>query len=340
MSRPLNICVTGGAGYIGDCVVENLLSKGCNVTAIDSLMYGGAYLRRHLSPTSIRHTLNVSTGPGNLVFRCLDIRSQEFLDLLEQYDWDAVVHTAAIVGDGACAAKPELTLSVNEAATRAISEICARKNIKLIFASTCSVYGANNNELDENSETNPLSLYAGTKLSAEKFVAQVPNHYIFRLGTVFGVSTEFARLRCDLVANVLTYKAIQGQDLTVFGGEQWRPLIHVRDVGRIFALAAIDSNAPAGTYVLSEGNFTIKQVAQLIKKLVAPNCKVIVTDMKFEDQRNYKVSNAKAISNGFATQMTLIDGIQEMKDIVVEGRIKDVWSPAFHNAKYIEEVLK
>lgn len=335
-----NILVTGGAGYIGDCVVENLLNTNCNVTVIDNLMYGGTYMRRHISPSSIRTPLNLPTGRGRLVFRAMDIRDTEKLTkLIETYDWDAVVHLAAIVGDGACAAKPDLTLAVNEEATKVIAAACARKNIKLIFASTCSVYGANNEMLDEDSPTNPLSLYAGTKLAAEKFVKEVTRHYIFRLGTVFGVSTEFARLRCDLVANVLTYKAVKGEPLTVFGGEQWRPLIHVRDVGRIFAIAAIEEK-PTGTYILSSGNFTVRDVAMLVKKLVAPNLTVNVTDMKFEDQRNYKVTNIKAEAVGFKTQMTLIDGIQEMRDVVEEGRVADVWNPSFHNAKYIQEVMK
>jgi nucleoside-diphosphate-sugar epimerase len=334
-----NILVTGGAGYIGDCVVENLLDAGCNVVVVDNLMYGGAYMRRHIPPNEFRKPLNANTGKGSLTFFGGDITTKRVIDLIENYDWDCVVHLAAIVGDGACAAKPELTLAVNELATKEIAAVCASKNIKMVFASTCSVYGANNDMLDEESQTNPLSLYAGTKLAAEKFVREVPRHYIFRLGTVFGISTEFARLRCDLVANVLTYKAVQGQPLTVFGGEQWRPLIHVRDVGRVFAMAAL-SDKLSGTYILSSGNFTIRQVAELIKKVLDSNVQVNVTDMKFEDQRNYKVSSKKAEAAGFTTVMTLIDGIQEMRDVVVEGRIKNVWDAAFHNAEYINKVIK
>ena len=332
-----NVLVTGGAGYIGDCVVENLLDAGANVVVVDNLMYGGSYMRRHIQPSSFRKPLNAAKGAGTLTFVGGDITTDKIRSLIENYTWDAVVHLAAIVGDGACAAKPELTLAVNEMATKEIAQMCSDKNIKMVFASTCSVYGANNDMLDEESPTNPLSLYAGTKLAAEKYVKEVPNHKIFRLGTVFGVSTEFARLRCDLVANVLTYKAVSGEALTVFGGDQWRPLIHVRDVGRVFAMAALDDK-PSGTYILSGGNFTIKNVALLIKKLVAPDVQVNITDMKFEDQRNYKVSSAKAESVGYVTQMTLIDGIQEMRDIVVEGRIANVWSPAFHNAEYLKGV--
>ncbi len=332
-----NVVVLGGCGYIGDCVTENLLDAGCNVTVVDNLMYGGTYMRRHIPKSSSRKMLNESKGAGTLTFVGADITTKTVRDLISDFKWDAVIHLAAIVGDGACASKPELTLAVNEVATKDIAEICARKNIKLIFASTASVYGANNEMLDEQSPTNPLSLYAGTKLAAEQFVKLVPNHLIFRLGTVFGVSTEFARLRCDLVANVLTYKAVRGEALTVFGGEQWRPLIHVRDVGRVFAMAALEDKPP-GTYILSSGNFTIRDVALLIKRIVAPEVKVNITDMKFEDQRNYKVSGAKAEAAGFTTQMSLIDGIQEMRDVVVSGRVADVWSPAFHNAEYLKGV--
>jgi nucleoside-diphosphate-sugar epimerase len=298
-------------------------------------MYGGAYMRRHIPRSSIRKPLNLAVGKGSLIFRGADVRDSEYLSsIIRLYDWDAVVHLAAIVGDGACAAKPSLTMEVNEEATKKIAELCKEKNIRMVFASTCSVYGANNEMLTEDSPTNPLSLYAGTKLAAEKYVAALFNHIMFRLGTVYGISTEFARLRCDLVANTLTYKAIQGEPLTVFGGDQWRPLIHVRDVGRILADAAINSTA-VGTYILSEGNFKIHQVAEIIKKVVAPNCKINVTDMKFEDQRNYKVNSDKATKAGFSTQMTIIDGIQEMRDLLIEGRIADVWHPSFHNAKFL-----
>ncbi len=245
MAFKKTILVTGGAGYIGDCVVEHLLDYGCKVVVLDNLMYGGAYMR--------------GVGDTNIHFFNADITDCAVEYLFTRFKFDAVVHLAAIVGDGACAVDPERTIAVNEEATSSIAAVCKKAGTRLIFASTCSVYGANNDELHEESPTNPLSLYAGTKLNAEGYVKKVDNHLIFRLGTLFGLSTEHARIRCDLVANILTYKAMQGNNLTVFGGEQWRPMLNVMDAGRIFAEAAFNSGY-TGTFILSYKNYTILKV--------------------------------------------------------------------------------
>ena len=100
---------------------------------------------------------------------------------------------------------------------------------RIIFLSTCSVYGAQDGLLDEESSINPLSEYASSKIQAEEYLKDT-NSVIFRLGTLFGISDEFSRIRLDLVVNILVTKALTDEKLTVFGGEQWRPLLHVNDV--------------------------------------------------------------------------------------------------------------
>lgn len=314
------VLITGGAGYIGDAVVELLLELGHSVTIVDNLLYGGAYMRGLKNP--------------KLEFINLDITdSKTLLDILKMEKWRAVIHLAAIVGDGACAVNPERTIQANEEATKVIANFCRDNNIHMVFASTCSVYGANNDMLDEDSPTNPLSLYAGTKLAAEKYVKEVPSHIIFRLGTVFGLSTEFARLRCDLIANILTYKAAQGQPLSVFGGDQWRPMVNVLDVAYNIARAALLGQNWSGTYILSHKNFRVIDIANTIKEII--DCEVNITEMKFEDQRNYKVNNSKAIAAGFLCKTILLDGILKMYEVMGSGRIANIWSPAFHNEKYL-----
>lgn len=317
------ILVTGGAGYIGDAVVRHLLHMGKRVVIVDNLTYGGSYMRG-IGNTSL-HFINRDITEG------VD-------DLFEKFKPSAVVHLAAIVGDGACAVNPERTIEVNEKATRSIANACRRHGAKMIFASTCSVYGANNELLNEESETNPLSLYAGTKLNAEKFVKEVPDHIIFRLGTLFGLSTAHARIRCDLVVNILTYKAMQGHKLTVFGGEQWRPLLHVLDAGRIFA-EAVDSEH-SGTYILSHKNYKIIDLANEVRETCAPVLAVgmEVTESKFEDLRNYKVDTSKLENEtALRTFIDLDTGIADMRDVMMQGRIADVWDSAFHNARYVKE---
>jgi nucleoside-diphosphate-sugar epimerase len=99
--------------------------------------------------------------------------------------------------------------------------------------STCSVYGAQDGMLTEESPTEPLSIYAATKLSAEEYLKD-KNAIIFRLGTLFGVGDQFSRIRTDLVVNVMAARAYYEQRLKVFGGEQWRPLLHVKDAALAF----------------------------------------------------------------------------------------------------------
>lgn len=316
----MRVLVTGGAGYIGDAAVSHLLGSAHQVTVVDRLLYGGAYMR-----------------PG-IDFVRGDVRDKDLMTkLIKQHD--SVLHLAAIVGDGACQADGELTIDVNERATKTIADLCKRHARRLVFASTCSVYGANNDFLDEDSPTNPLSLYAGTKLQAEKYVRQVPEHYIFRLGTLFGISAEHARLRCDLVANLLTYKAMSGQRLTVFGGEQWRPLLHVKDAGELMAMAletVPTKHSSFGTYILSWRNYTIKDLASHILTICKLKSDLMdVTEMPFEDQRNYKVSPSRR-GKFWMPRYTLLTGISEMAKVVKEGRIANLWDVTHHNAKFAQ----
>jgi len=324
MKLKRKILVTGAAGYIGDATVGFLLGVNCEVTAIDNLMYGGAYLRRHES-------LNFIRG---------DVTDEVLMeDLIREHD--AVVHLAAIVGDGACQANPKLTVGVNQVATEKIARLCSLYSTRLVFASTCSVYGASNELLDENSPTNPLSLYAGTKLKAEAAVQEVPLHHIFRLGTLFGVSSDHARVRCDLVANILTYRALAGETLSVYGGDQWRPLLHVRDAAETLALAACGSSDPiqaGGIYVLAKDNYTILRLARVIVNVCGiQEANIDVTELPYEDQRNYKVSPDR-IGSTWRCRRTLEDGIQEMATLIREGRIADIWDISHHNARYLKEM--
>lgn len=315
----MRILITGGAGYIGDAAVKTLLERGHVVTILDNLMYGGAYMRKH----------------KNLRFIRADIRNKQVVyDQIIMHD--SVLHLAAIVGDGACAVNPDVTADVNFKATKYIADLCRQLNKTLVFASTCSVYGSNPEFLTEDSETSPLSIYAGTKLEAETFVRLVPKHYIFRLGTLFGLGGEHSRLRCDLVANILTFKACAGEKLTVFGGEQWRPLLHVRDAGAIMATATVKCPEKYGTYILAKKNIQMVDLARSILRSCGLNESryLDITDMPFEDQRNYKINMNEHGGRQFIKKYDLKDGVVEMRDIIGEGRIKNPWATQYHNAKF------
>jgi nucleoside-diphosphate-sugar epimerase len=306
------ILITGGAGYVGGYMTDLLLKSGKDVTVFDNLIYETRFLK-------------------NVPFIYGDIRDREKLrKILPEYD--VVIWLAGIVGDGACAVDPFLTQSINEDTVKWLAD---NYTGKIVFPSTCSVYGVNDDLIDETAPTNPLSMYAITKLYAERYI--VDHHadfLIFRLGTLYGLSDEHSRIRLDLVTNVLTQKATLGAPLTVFGGDQWRPLLHVRDVAEatLFGL----ENGINGLFNLHSENFRIRDIADQICQVI-PGTKVVIQDMKFEDQRNYHVTSERYRNLGWKPKFELCQGIREMHALIKDHRIKNTTDPIYYNAHYINE---
>src|SRR2546427_3670440 len=159
----MNALVVGGAGYVGGAVTDLLLQRKHNVRVFDALLYEEAYRK-----------------PIHFVYG--DVRDPECFQ--SQLEWaDAVIWLAALVGDGACALNPEVSVAINQESVHWLAE---HYDGRIVFMSTCSVYGAQDKVLDETSPVNPLSVYAVTKLAAEGYL-QNKNAIIFRLGTLFGV---------------------------------------------------------------------------------------------------------------------------------------------------------
>ena len=315
MSRK-RVLVVGGAGYIGGHTVDVLEQHRHIVCVYHNLTYENRYLK-------------------DVDFVYGDIRETErVLEAAKLYD--VVVLMAALVGDPACSVDPDLTDEINHVA---IKNICQRlpKEKHVIFMSTCSVYGAQTEMLDEESPTSPLSSYASTKLLAEKYVKE-RNGTIFRLGTVYGLGDTYSRIRLDLVVNVLTMKAVYDKKINIFGGEQWRPLICVKDIAG-YIEEAIDRDI-RGTYILSEGNYTMKMLGELIGDMY-PDVEVDFTSISFEDARNYMVNNTKA-ENAFEYKpmYDMQEEIERLEDIFVAHRIRNVKDMAFHNGNYIRDWVK
>lgn len=306
--------IVGGAGYLGGFMTDLFsVRKDYQVTVYDNLLYETRYLKK----------VNFIYG---------DIRDHNKLSGIIN-DFDVIIWLAAIVGDGACAVDVPLTEELNVNSVKwLVDHYCG----KIVFMSTCSVYGMNNNLIDENAAPNPLSVYASTKLEAERYVvANASDYLIFRLGTLYGISDEHSRLRFDLVANILTLKAVNNEPLTVFGGEQWRPLLHVRDVS--YAVEYCLDNHISGLYNLSEKNVIISQLAEVIRKII-PETEIIYQDMKFEDLRNYHVKTDKIRATGWHPKLMLEDGIKEMKKIFSEGRVKNINDPVYSNVAYLKTI--
>ena len=308
----MNVLVVGGAGYVGGVIVDLLLEKkNYKITVFDNLLY----------EDSFRKNCNFVNG---------DIRDKKFYKK-SLNKFDVVVWLAALVGDGACAINPQLTNDIN---FKSLKNLCKVYNKRIIFISTCSVYGAQNGILTEESPVNPLSHYASSKLKCEK-ILQKKNSIIFRLGTLFGVSDNYSRIRMDLVVNTLSAKAFFEKKMSVFGGEQYRPLLHVKDVARAIE-TAIKNSKKKGIYNLSYKNMKIIDIAKEIQKYFK-NTKIFKTKIRFQDARNYKVKNDKALKElKFKAKYNLSYGIKELKKLLVERRVKNFNDPRYTNQKYLE----
>ncbi len=305
----MKVLIVGGAGYVGGGIVD-LLSKDNEVTVYDSLIYENSY----------RKNVNFIFG---------DIRDYKKINnILKEYD--AVIWLAALVGDGACAINPALTHEIN---SETVKNLVKNFKGKIVFLSTCSVYGAQEGVLDENSEVNPLSEYASSKLVAEKYLEDA-DAIIFRLGTLFGVGDQFSRIRLDLVVNILTTKAYIDKKMSVFGGEQWRPLLHVKDVAN--AIGHTLDTQTNGIFNLHYKNFKIIEIANEIKNKMS-DVDIETTPLPFQDARNYQVSSDKLKDvTGFEAAVDLSQGINEMHQLISSNRIKDINDPRYSNQNFLQ----
>jgi len=327
----VKVLITGGAGYIGNYVVEEVLNNGHAVRVLDSMLWGD----RAVEPLCSNERLEVREG---------DIRHIEDLSYAIE-GCDAVIHLAGIVGDPACGVNEQATQAVNVEATKSLVEVCKLHDIqRLVFASTCSVYGASElMELNEGSYLNPLSLYAESKIDSEEIILHETHDMfsdneitptILRLGTIFGWSR---RMRFDLVVNILTAKALLEDDIPVYGGEQYRPLVHVHDAARAFAAVLEAEEEKVNHQIFNVGdndlNYQIKKVGRIVEENV-DNAEVRFVEHK-EDERTYRVSFDKInYILGWETQHDIADGVQEIKEWMTEEDITDYNSDSFRNSEY------
>ncbi len=315
-----NILVVGGAGYVGGAVTDILLTMKdrYNVRVLDCLIYEESYRKD------------------------IDFVNENILDtgkIIPHLKWaDAVIWLAAIVGDGACKWDEVLTIKTNQ---ESVGFLTKHFKGRIVFTSTCSVYGAQENLiLTETSHVQPLSLYAHTKFEAEKLLEK-SDAIVFRLGTLFGISDVFSRVRMDLVANLLTARACLGGEISIFGGEQYRPLLHVRDAAQALVDALeVPTTKKAQIYNICSVNIKMIELAKEIKKLF-PKTKINITPMPFEDTRNYKVSNEKLVKEfNFKTNHGLKEGVQEIAHLLLSNRIKDFNNPRYSNQNFLKDLLK
>ena len=327
-SKGKQILVIGGAGYIGSALLPMLLERGYHVRLLDLFLFGKEPIAKVI-------------GHPHLQIVHADFRHVDKI-VQAMNGMDEVIHLGAIVGDPACSLDQELTVEVNLMAVRMIAEVAKGSGIRRVcFASTCSVYGANDEILDERSHLHPLSLYARSKLASEKVLMQMADDHfspvILRFGTVFGLS---GRTRFDLVINLLTAKAVTEGKITVFGGGQWRPFLHVNDAA-LALLKAVEAptdliHAQVFNVGSNEQNYQLGDAANIIRSCV-PQAEVV--DMGADtDFRNYRVDFTKIKKMlGFTPEWTLEQGIKQVITAFENGEVRDYRNSMYSNVKFLVE---
>ncbi len=325
---PRLVLLIGGAGYIGSTLLPKLLAKGYRVRLLDLFVYG----KKGTADLLDHPHLDIVEGD----FRHVDVVVNAMQGV------DTVIHLGAIVGDPACALNEQVTREVNLVATRMIAEAAKGSGVgRFIFASTCSVYGASNEILDEHSALSPISVYAASKVACEKILGQMASTtfapVILRFGTIYGVSK---RMRFDLVVNLLTAKAVYEQKITLYGGDQWRPFVHVGDVARAILLALEAARLQVHNQVFNIGgddeNCTLREVGEAIQRVV-PDAEILELGSD-EDCRNYRVGFAKARNRlNFTPQWTLEDGVRQVAEALGGGLAKDYQALEYSNVQFLSK---
>jgi len=293
------ILITGGAGYVGSVLTPHLLNKGHEVTVVDLMLYGET-LEKHKN-------LNIAKG---------DIRNVELLKEKIKGN-EIVIHLACISNDPSFELNPTLGKEINLDAFTPLVEISKNSGIKkFIYASSSSVYGIKTEKnVDENMSLEPLTDYSKFKAECEKILFKHKSKdfvtVVLRPATVCGYSP---RQRLDLVVNILTNLAYHNREITIFGGDQLRPNIHIQDMVRAYELFVNIDGEKINNKIFNIGfeNLTVNQLAYEVKKVIGSDVKI--KKLPTNDNRSYHISSKKIQDElGFVTNFNIINAIEDLK---------------------------
>jgi len=300
------ILITGGAGYVGAVLTPYLLGKGYSVTVLDLMIYGKEVLKKNSN-------LEIIKG---------DIRNSDLLNKLIP-GHDIVIHLACISNDPSFELNPKLGKSINLDAFEPLVEISKKNSVnRFIYASSSSVYGIKKeNNVDESMSLEPLTDYSKFKADCEdvlkKYASKTFIPIIVRPATVCGYSP---RQRLDVVVNILTNLAYHKRAISVFGGMQQRPNIHIQDMVRSYEtiIEAPEEKVAGQIFNVGFENQTVLELAETVKKVVGDDVKL--ETMPTSDNRSYHISSKK-IKNilGFESKFTILDAVNDLKSAFEKG---------------------
>jgi nucleoside-diphosphate-sugar epimerase len=312
----MKVLVTGACGYKGTVLVPKLLAAGHEVLALD-IMWFGNFLQPHAKLTVIK----------------ADVRNTDEIPLSGV---EAIIHLSSVANDPCGDLDPKLTWEISCLATMQLLDRAVRRGVRrFIYASSGSVYGVKDEpDVTEDLELTPISEYNKTKMVAERVILSYADQLvvqIIRPATVCGFSP---RMRFDVSVNMLTMQAATREHITVFGGSQTRPNIHIDDITDVY-LFMLDHPEHRGIYNAGFENISIMDIAQRVVEH-AP-AKITVTESN--DPRSYRVNSDKLLAAGFRPRRTVDDAIRELVHKFRSGALRD--EPRFHNLKWMQqEVLK
>ncbi len=296
----MKLLVTGACGYKGNVLVPKLLNAGHHVTAIDIMWFGN-----DLAPHE------------NLEIRQFDVRESEKLDLA---GYDAIIHLSSVANDPCSDLDPQLTWEISCLATMRLADKAVREGVKrFIYASSGSVYGLKDEEqVTEDLELVPLSEYNKTKMVAERVLMSYADEMtvqIIRPATVCGLSP---RMRLDVSVNMLTMQALTNGEITVLGGDQTRPNIHIDDITDLY-LFLLDRPDVTGVYNAGFENLSIRSIADMI----CENLPAKINVKPSNDPRSYRINSDKLLATGFKPKKNVAAAISEIVAAYNSGALKD-----------------
>ena len=305
-----HVFVTGACGYKGSVLVPKLLEKGYDVTAFD-IQWFGNFLRPHPSLTVVKG----------------DIRNIEEVNL---DGVDAIIHLSSVANDPCSDLDPKLTWEISCLATMQLADRAWRRGIKrMIYASSGSVYGVSDEpQVTEDLELFPISEYNKTKMCGERIMLSYKDDMVVQIvrpATVCGFSP---RMRFDVAVNLLTMQALEKGKITVLGGEQTRPNIHIDDITDLYVFL-LENPEHTGIFNAGFENISILDIAKMVVEQVGAEIEIKPSN----DPRSYRVNSDRLLATGFRPKKTVEDAIKELTGLYRQGALKN--GDQFHNLKWM-----